>query len=85
MVKKHLGRGLKALFPEDAQISDEVQNKNFIEIDVEELRPNPYQVREDFSSQQMEDLKNSIKEKGIIQPLTVRRIDNGYELIAGES
>jgi ParB family chromosome partitioning protein len=84
MVKKHLGRGLKALFPEDAQISDEVQNKNFIEIDVEELRPNPYQVREDFSSQQMEDLKNSIKEKGIIQPLTVRRIDNGYELIAGE-
>ncbi len=85
MPKKHLGKGLKALFPDDITIEDEEEkNKKFIEIDVNFIKPNPYQPREDFSEEQLIELKNSIREKGIIQPVTVRKVNDGYELIAGE-
>jgi len=83
MVKKHLGKGLRALFPGELHIDNEYKEKNFLEIDVKVVKPNPYQAREDFTPENMEKLKNSIREKGIVQPIAVRRIDGGYELIAG--
>lgn len=83
MVKKHLGKGLRALFPGELHIDNEYKEKNFLEIDIEVVKPNPYQAREDFTPEHMEKLKNSIREKGIVQPIAVRRIDGGYELIAG--
>jgi len=83
MVKKHLGKGLRALFPGELHIDNEYKDKNFVEIDIEVVKPNPYQAREDFTPEHMEKLKNSIREKGIVQPIAVRKIDGGYELIAG--
>ena len=83
MVKKHLGKGLRALFPGELSIDNEYKGKNFVEIDIDVVKPSPYQAREDFTPEHMEKLKNSIKEKGIVQPIAVRKIDGGYELIAG--
>ncbi len=51
---------------------------------IEELKPNRFQPRKDFSDEDMKNLIGSIKEKGIIQPLVVRRLSEGYEIIAGE-
>jgi ParB family chromosome partitioning protein len=82
MKSKRLGKGLKALIPDDVIVSD--KDKQLVEIDVALVKPNPYQPREDFDSGSLEELKSSIREKGLIQPITVRRINGIYELIAGE-
>ena len=55
-----------------------------MEIDVAVVRPNPYQPRLRFNAKAFEELKNSVREKGLIQPITVRRVNSQYELIAGE-
>jgi ParB family transcriptional regulator, chromosome partitioning protein len=53
-------------------------------VEIDRVRPNKMQPREDFDPAALEDLKKSIKEKGVIQPITVRRVESGYEIIAGE-
>jgi len=83
---KRLGRGLDALIP-DKSITDNkntTDDSNLFEIEVASLRANPYQPRQEFDPVALAELKSSIKEKGIIQPITVRKVDNHYELIAGE-
>lgn len=77
-----LGKGINAFFPELEEL-DEKSNE-IIELDISELRPNPYQPRKTFQVEAIEDLKNSILEYGIIQPLLVRKTIKGYEIIAGE-
>ncbi len=85
MARKHLGKGLKALIPDELVLdSAAVDEGKFIEVDINKVKPSIYQAREEFIPERMEELKSSIKEKGIIQPITVRPVDNGYELIAGE-
>lgn len=84
MVRKHLGKGLKALIPDEPSLETETGEKKFIEVDITDIRPGSYQTREEFLPERMENLKNSIREKGIIQPVTVRNTGDGYELIAGE-
>lgn len=81
MEKKGLGRGIGALIPPKEQFE---HREDVIYLKVEEVRPNPYQPRENFDSESLEDLVASIKEKGIIQPVLVRRSPSGYQLIAGE-
>lgn len=85
-----LGRGLKALIPEEMLISSSEES---IEVDVEKLvfyvkisnvRPNPDQPRKIFDKGKLEELSASIKEHGIIQPLVVKPEKNGYTIIAGE-
>jgi ParB family chromosome partitioning protein len=53
-------------------------------IDIAKVRPNPFQPRVDFNAQALDELAQSIKENGVIQPITVRRVDTGFELISGE-
>lgn len=53
-------------------------------IEITKVRPNRYQPRQDFDPAALEELTQSIKEKGVIQPITVVRVNDGYELIAGE-
>ncbi len=77
-----LGRGLSALIPE--QEPEAAESNNLFEVDVALVRPNPYQPRLDFNRESLEELKASINEKGVIQPITVRNVDGHYELIAGE-
>lgn len=81
MKKTGLGRGLAALLPNDSQLSSE---KAILLCPIEDICPNRYQPRKVLSDSGIEDLAASIKEKGIIQPIIVRRVESGYELIAGE-
>ncbi len=78
--KRALGKGLSALIPE----KEEVHKNEIIYVQTGQIKPNPFQPREDFDDQTIEELAQSIKEKGIIQPLLVRRKNDYYELIAGE-
>jgi len=80
--KQALGRGLDALIP-DVGASD-LEPRSFFYCDIDSIRPNPYQPRRRFTEQELKDLSGSIKEKGIIQPLVVRTVPTGYELVVGE-
>ena len=80
MVKKGLGKGLESLIP----ISNIKERSYVTEIDVNKLMPNFYQPRQDFNQEKMDELKESIKAHGIIQPIIVRESTEGYEIVAGE-
>ena len=83
IARQALGKGLGALIPE--QPSSEFEGKKvFGTCGIEEIKPNPFQPRKAFADAQLQELVESIQEKGILQPLIVRRKGNGYELIAGE-
>ena len=87
VAKRRLGRGLGALIPDEEEEvfwSDQAGKRRYKEIEVEKIRPNPYQPRVEYDPDSMKELKNSISEKGVIQPVTVRERDKHYELIAGE-
>ncbi len=84
MKTKRLGKGLSALIPDRADETPEQQDSRLIEIDLALVKPNPYQPRLNFDPMRLEDLKQSIREKGLIQPITVRRVNGKFELIAGE-
>lgn len=61
------------------------ENKNITYIDIENIRPNPYQPRKQFNKISLEELCESVKQYGVIQPINVRRLStNMYELVAGE-
>lgn len=76
---KRLGKGLNALIGDIDHQIDEIQ-----QIAIGDLRTNPYQPRKTFDADALEELKTSIKEYGIIQPLIVRKSIKGYEIVAGE-
>ncbi len=82
-MRQALGKGLGALIPDKAPIEAE-KKKTFHICGIEEIEPNPFQPRKKFSDAQIQELAESIQEKGILQPLVVRRKGTGYELIAGE-
>ena len=82
MTAKRLGKGINAIIPEFPQGIDLVNQ--IAEIEIEKVRANPHQPRKEFNLQAMKELKQSIRENGIVQPITVRQIDDGFELIAGE-
>jgi ParB family chromosome partitioning protein len=79
--RKALGRGLSALFPETVISEDD---RGFFYCPIESISPNPHQPRQNFSDHELTELANSIKEKGIIQPILVSRTKDGFQLIAGE-
>ena len=84
--KNALGRGLSALIEESVvpeEIVEAIQATNEVELSLIEV--NPFQPRLDFDAEALADLSLSIKQLGIIQPLTLRRLDNGrFQIIAGE-
>ena len=90
--KRALGRGLEQLFNNEnlnfenfeQKIYENVQNETIVDIDIEELRPNPYQPRHVFDEQALNELAESIKEYGVFQPIIVKKSIKGYEIIAGE-
>lgn len=75
-----LGRGLDAFFPEIEEKEDDVVQQ----IAIKDCRPNPYQPRKVFHTDAIEELKESILEFGIIQPLIVRKSIKGFEIVVGE-
>jgi ParB family transcriptional regulator, chromosome partitioning protein len=75
---KGLGKGLNAFF------SDEGKEESVQEIKLTELRPNPYQPRKTFQQETIDELKESIIEHGILQPIVVRKSIRGFEIVVGE-
>jgi ParB family transcriptional regulator, chromosome partitioning protein len=75
---KGLGKGLNAIF------TDVGKEETVQEIKLKELRPNPYQPRKTFQQEAIDELKDSILEHGILQPLVVRKSLRGYEIVVGE-
>jgi len=92
--KSVLGRGLNALIPKnprmevnlhDGSVGRDTGEMGIIaSINLASIQPNPFQPRTDFDQSSLEELTRSIQEKGIIQPITVRRFENGYQMISGE-
>ena len=77
-----LGKGLGALIP--AGGASEITGGGLDQIPVSEIRPNPHQPRVRFDEEALASLADSIREVGVLQPILVRPLDSGYELIAGE-
>jgi ParB family chromosome partitioning protein len=83
MKNKGLGRGLKALIPTVPEGAGE--GGEIVELPLENIQPGPFQARQEFDENSIQELAVSIKEHGVMQPVVVRPIgDNIYELIVGE-
>ncbi|HBE79122.1 MAG TPA: hypothetical protein DDW65_15310 [Firmicutes bacterium] len=77
-----LGKGLGALIPELAEENQNLETQ--LEVNINDIQTNPYQPRKEFTDDKLNELAESIRIHGIIQPLLVREIGNKYQLIAGE-
>ena len=85
MSSKRLGRGIEALI--NSELNDKSIKPNspgVSYINLSDIKPNPDQPRRDFNNTSLAELSKSIKEKGVITPITVRESNKGYEIIAGE-
>jgi ParB family chromosome partitioning protein len=81
MTKKALGKGLKAFLPEDYTI---LKDERFLEVEVDRLKPNPLQPRTKWDTESLEELAQSIRETGILQPVVVVPDEDNYTIIIGE-
>ena len=79
---KALGKGLSALIPETEDFG--AGSVKFFQCPIEMIEPNPYQPRQTFEGEELEELAKSVKEQGILTPLLVSKTERGYRLIAGE-
>ena len=90
--KRALGRGLEQLFNNEnldlnsfeQKVYETATNEEIIDINLSDLRANPYQPRKVFNDEALNDLAESIKEHGVFQPIIVKKSIKGYEIIAGE-
>ncbi len=90
--KQAMGRGLSALLKDPENDIKSISDKNadkvigsIIELDIDAIEINPFQPRTNFNEESLQELASSIKELGVIQPITVRKMDfNKYQLISGE-
>ncbi len=85
--KKGLGRGLSALFGDEKPKDKPQEIKQSNNVSISDLTRNPYQPRQNFSEEKLEELANSIRKNGIIQPIAVRLLEDKpgkYEIVAGE-
>ena len=90
--KRALGKGLEQLFNNEnlnltkfeEQVYETATKEEIIEVELSDLRVNPYQPRKIFNKEALEELAHSIKEHGVFQPIIVKKSIKGYEIIAGE-
>jgi len=79
-----LGKGLSALIPDTPIVAPQAAAQGILEVDIDRLAPNDYQPRLTIDDARLEELANSIKVNGVIQPIVVRQVGDGYRIIAGE-
>ena len=92
--RKALGKGLEQLFSNESlysnpleelnEIQENASKEDVVEIDISELRSNPYQPRLNFDEEKLKELADSIKEFGVLEPIIVKKSIKGYEIVAGE-
>ena len=90
--RKALGKGLEQLFSNEVinfenfekDIVKNTAKNDILEIKIKDIRSNPYQPRKTFNEKTLQELADSIKEHGIIEPIIVKKTIKGYELVAGE-
>ena len=85
--KNRLGKGLSAIFGDNVStVLEEIQHSGHgsEEIEVKLIHPNPYQPRQHFDQDRIDELAMSIKEHGVFTPVLIRKSVSGYQLIAGE-
>lgn len=90
--RKALGKGLEELFNSEIldyntveeKIVNETPKEEIIKVNIDDLRPNPYQPRKVFDEEALKELAESIKEHGVFQPIIIKKSIKGYEIIAGE-
>lgn len=84
---RRLGRGLEALIPgamAPASAGPQPPSSDYQRLPLARIRPNPYQPRREFDETELSELQASLKASGLLQPITVRRSGDGFELISGE-
>ncbi len=84
MSRKALGRGLSALIADEAPYETSEGNNNFRELDIDLIQPNSEQPRKNFPEAELEELAQSIRSNGIVQPIVVRPKGKQYQIVAGE-
>ena len=85
MSSKSLGKGINAIINSNTHDNpDKIKSPGVSYINIKDIKPNPNQPRHDFNNEALDELSNSIKKKGVITPITIRELDKGYEIIAGE-
>lgn len=82
--RRRLGRGLEALLGPTASTAEARADGSLRHIPLRDIRPNPYQPRRTFDEEALAGLASSLEASGLLQPVVVRPVDGGYELIAGE-
>ena len=90
--RKALGRGLEDLFNSESLELEKIENRimeeatkdEIVEVNLSELRSNPYQPRKIFDEEALQELSESIKNYGVFQPIIVKKSIKGYDIIAGE-
>jgi ParB family chromosome partitioning protein len=93
--RKALGKGLSALLPSRAQATSHPEVKKtpheeassgsgLLKVPILDIHPNPLQPRTVFEQDRLDELAQSIRANGVIQPLVVQKVENGYQLVAGE-
>lgn len=80
MSRQALGKGLRSLIPQ----ADIVNRSQVNHIEVDKITANPFQPRKHFDQEKLEQLAASIKEHGVLEPIIVRRVDEGYQIVVGE-
>jgi ParB family chromosome partitioning protein len=79
-----LGRGLGALLSSTGPVSQDATAAAAVELPIDSIAPNPRQPRKDFDNKALQDLAASLTQSGVLQPVVVRRIGEGYQLVVGE-
>ena len=82
--KQALGRGLSALLPDGPAFLDEAAAEQVRQLKIDSVRPNPDQPRKIFDQEKLDELTDSIRRHGVMQPLVVVERDGGYMIAAGE-
>lgn len=81
MSRQALGKGLRSLIPQVEEVDD---HNNVHQVDVNSISANPFQPRKHFDPEKLEQLADSIKQHGVLEPIIVRKVDDSYQVVVGE-
>jgi ParB family chromosome partitioning protein len=85
MTRKALGKGLEAIFGNlGTEVVHPKTGSTTLEVEISKITPNPFQPRSEFGSEEIRELADSIREKGLLQPILLRKHHDGYQIVAGE-